>query len=51
MFDDIHEMKSELENFERESARGITRRSKSQWVEKGEKKRILSSSWETKLLQ
>ena len=37
MLEDFHETKSELENFERERARGIILRSKSQWVEEGEK--------------
>ena len=35
--EDFHQTKSELENFERERARGIILRSKSQWVEEGEK--------------
>ena len=35
--EDLHQTKSELENFERERARGIILRSKSQWVEEGEK--------------
>ena len=37
MLEDFRETKSELENFERERARGIILRSKSQWVEEGEK--------------
>ena len=49
--EEFHKIKSELENFERERARGVILRSKSQWVEEGKKKRILPSSWETKLLQ
>ena len=36
-FEDFHQTKSELENFERERAWGIILRSKSQWVEEGEK--------------
>ena len=38
MLEDFHETKSVLENLERERARGIILRSKSQWVEEGEKK-------------
>ena len=35
--EDLHQTKSALENFERERARGNILRSKSQWVEEGEK--------------
>ena len=35
--EEFHEIKFELENFERERARGIILRSKSLWVEEGEK--------------